>query len=136
MFDRNEKLQLLHKYLNDIANAVNEDEVTRLFESYINQRGIHSEDDVIQSFYSAKPYFEVIEAIPDEIRQEFQLYRRERQDNQGLQRQNMLDNVHLLNVKNRPCIDLGENSDVTPEGNGMPCQRIYRSRHRFDERQS
>lgn len=136
MFDMNEKLQLLHKYLNDIANAVNEDEVTRFFESYKNQRGIHSKDDVIQSFYSAKPYFEVIEAIPDEIRQEFKLYQRERQDNQGLQRQNMLDNVHLLNVKNRPCIDLGENSDVTPEGNGMPCQRIYRSRHRFDERQS
>lgn len=25
----------------------------------------------------------------------------------------ILDNVHLSNVKNRPCIDLGENSDVT-----------------------
>lgn len=125
--------------------------------------------DLIQGYYTARPAFELIDAIPYEIRQEIKLYQQERQDGRDQQmyaasngeriqldklvREDyrciladadetgdseitiigspnldtevhieaadnfkgriILENVHLSNVKNRPCIELGEHSDVT-----------------------
>ena len=124
--------------------------------------------DLIQGFYTARPDAEVIDSIPDEIRQEIKLCQQERQDGRGQQvyaaeageriqldklveddykcifagesntednaitiigspsldteihieiaknfkGRIILENVHMSNVKNRPCINLGENSDV------------------------
>ena len=125
--------------------------------------------DLIQGFYTAKPDSEIIDSIPDEIRQEIKICQQERQDGRGQQvyaaeageriqldklvkedyqcifaEKNdtedreiaiigspsldteihievaknfkgriILENVHLSNIKNRPCINLNENSDVT-----------------------
>lgn len=125
--------------------------------------------DLIQGFYTARPSADIIDAIPNEIRQEIKFCQQERQegrDQQVYSAENservilsklvkddykriligkdstensevtvigapkldtgmhieiapnykgklILENVHLSNIKDRPCIDLGENSDVT-----------------------
>lgn len=125
--------------------------------------------DLIQGFYTARPAAELIDSIPNEIRQEIRLCQQERQEGRDQQvytaennervllpklakddykcifigKQSVensevtvigaptldteihievapnyrgrivLENAHLSNVKSRPCIDIGENCDVT-----------------------
>lgn len=125
--------------------------------------------DLIQGFYTARPAAEIIDAIPDEIRQEIRRARQEREDGKGQQiyyadstervqlerlaKEDMnclvigkkgsgdvtvvgtpgfesevhietvkgfkgkviLENAHLSNVKNRPSIDITEDSELELE---------------------
>ncbi len=123
--------------------------------------------DLVQGYYTAKPTPEIIESIPEEIRQTIRRYRQEREEGVGQQvyladcgerillerlmqagmkcivigangsgdvtvegdpnvdtqmrietrkgfsGRLMLENAWLTGIKNKPCIDIGEDNDVT-----------------------
>lgn len=171
--------------LNDIQNSPNKKHFVREIIEFCHDNGIlalaegveTSEElrtvillgaDLIQGFYTAKPNAEVMDCIPDEIREEIKLCQQERQEGRDLQiyaaeatervslerlvkddykciligkdfengevtivgspsldtdihievdsdftGRIILENAHLSSVKDCPCIDVAENSDVT-----------------------
>lgn len=158
-------------FVREIIQFCHDNDILSLAEGVETEDELHTVillgADLIQGYYTARPSPEIIDSIPDEIKQQIKCYRREREDGIGQQIYTadnterillerlvqsdikrviigangngdvtlegdvntdtqlrvevrkgfagkiILENAWLSSIKNKPCIDIGEESNVT-----------------------